>query len=80
MGLWYQIISPLSVVKGPVQFKKYWPNPVINTGNVPATKINENNFLLEFELRYVWAAQKTQIKGSQLPKPIKDNLESQIVE
>ena len=27
-----------------------------------------------------WAAQKTQIKGSQLPKPIKDNLGSQISE
>ena len=51
MGLWYQIIRPLSVSKGPVQFKKYYPKPLINTGKVPAIKINENDLLLDFELR-----------------------------
>ena len=51
MGLWYQIIRPLRVSKGPFQFKKYWPKPVINTGKVPATKTKENDLLFDFELR-----------------------------
>ena len=78
MGLWYQIMSPLRVWNGPVQFKKYWPKPVINTGKVPATKINENDLLFDFELRSGWDAQKTQMRGIQLAKPINDNLVSQI--
>ena len=76
MGLWYQIIRPLRVSKGPFQFKKYWPKPVINTGKVPVTKIIENDLLFDLVLRYGWDAQKTQMKGIQLAKPINDNLVS----
>ena len=52
MGLWYQIMSPFIISKGPFQFRKYWPKPVINTGKVPATKIKENDLLFDFKLRY----------------------------
>ena len=76
MGLWYQIMSPFRVSKGPCQFKKYWPKPVINTGKVPATKIKENVLLFDFELRYGWDAKKTQMEGIQLAKPINDNFVS----
>ena len=52
MGLWYQIMSPFRVSKGPFQFKKYWPKPVINIGKVPATKITENDLLFELSISY----------------------------
>ena len=54
IGLWYQIIKPPRVFKGPFQLKNACPKPEIITGKVPYKKVRLAAFLSLGVFKKIW--------------------------